>query len=137
MLLLISMVIFIFIIGLIIGSFLNAIIWRLHSGESIIFGRSMCPQCRKELSPKDLVPLFSFIALSGKCRYCGGKISWQYPTVELSTSLLFVLSFALNYHLSIFNYQLLAFFSRGYGRSIIKFYQGYLSYQFFNDNFCL
>ena len=79
-----------FIFGLIIGSFLNAVIWRLHSGKSISDGRSICPKCKHELSALDLVPLFSYVFLGGKCRYCHKKISWQYPVVELATALSFM-----------------------------------------------
>lgn len=83
---------FIFIFGLIIGSFLNAVIWRLHKEESILTKtRSYCVKCQHKLGIRDLVPLFSFIFLCGKCRFCKEKISWQYPLVELATGILFVL----------------------------------------------
>ena len=85
------MVIIIFIFGLIVGSFLNAVIWRLHTGESFINGRSYCPECKHVLGFWDLVPVFSFVFLGGKCRYCHKKISWQYPLVELITGILFAL----------------------------------------------
>jgi len=80
----------IFIFGLIIGSFLNCLIWRAHVNESALAGRSYCPKCRHELSWIDLVPVFSFLFLKGRCRYCSGTISWQYPAVELVTSGLFL-----------------------------------------------
>lgn len=80
-----------FILGLIVGSFLNALIHRLHSGQSIVYDRSRCVHCKHLLSVWDLVPLFSFVLLRGKCRYCGKKISWQYPIVELATALIFIL----------------------------------------------
>lgn len=82
---------FIFIFGLIIGSFLNCVVWRIHKEESFIFGKSYCPKCKHDLSPRDLFPLLSFIALKGKCRYCKEKISFQYPLVELFTALIFSL----------------------------------------------
>jgi len=82
---------FIFIFGLCIGSFLNAVIWRLHRKESFFKGRSYCPKCRHSLGARDLIPLLSFLLLKGKCRYCKEKISWQYPVVELATGLLFCL----------------------------------------------
>jgi len=85
------MQIIIFIFGTIVGSFLNALIYRLHSGESVLSGRSKCPHCNHELSAIDLVPFFSFIFLRGKCRYCGRKISWQYPIIELLTAICFIL----------------------------------------------
>lgn len=84
--------ILIFLFGLIVGSFLNSVIYRLGE-ESFLEGRSYCPNCEHELQWKDLVPLLSFAVLKGKCRYCGHKISWQYPSVELSTGLLFGLVF--------------------------------------------
>jgi len=83
--------IFIFIFGLIIGSFLNCAIWRMHKEESFLFGKSYCPSCRHDLSFWDLFPLFSYLFLKGKCRYCGQKISIQYPLVELGTAILFSL----------------------------------------------
>lgn len=88
--------IFVFIFGLIIGSFLNCFIWRLHTGESL-GGRSYCPQCRHQIAWYDNLPILSFIFLRGKCRHCGGFISWQYPLVELATGALFVYGFCLGY----------------------------------------
>jgi leader peptidase (prepilin peptidase)/N-methyltransferase len=88
----ISVILFIiFLLGLIVGSFLNAVIFRLHSGESFVMSRSHCPHCDHELSAMDLIPVISYLLLSGKCRYCQKKISWQYPTVELLTAVIFVL----------------------------------------------
>jgi prepilin signal peptidase PulO-like enzyme (type II secretory pathway) len=84
--------IYIFIFGLIIGSFLNALIWRLHSGDSMMT-RSMCPRCKHKLAWYDNIPLLSFVFLRGKCRYCRQAISWQYPAVELTVGILFVLVF--------------------------------------------
>jgi prepilin signal peptidase PulO-like enzyme (type II secretory pathway) len=94
----------IFIFGLITGSFLNSIIYRLQTGESFLFKRSYCPNCKHQLSWQDLIPLFSFLALRGKCRYCQKSISLQYPLVELATGILFVL--VLNYESGIMNYGL-------------------------------
>lgn len=85
------MIAIVFIFGLIIGSFLNALIYRLHSGESVAAGRSHCVHCGHELAALDLVPLLSFVWLRGRCRYCGKPISWRYPIVELLTALCFVL----------------------------------------------
>ena len=81
----------IFLFGLIVGSFLNAVIYRLHSGESIVKSRSHCPKCGHVLAWCELVPIFSFVIQRGKCRECKGSISWQYPMVELATAILFVL----------------------------------------------
>ncbi len=82
----------VFALGMIIGSFLNCIIYRLHTEESFIKGRSFCPNCKKGLKAIDLIPLFSFLSLRGKCRYCSTKISFQYPLVEVITGALFVLT---------------------------------------------
>jgi len=82
--------IFILILGLIIGSFLNVVICRLETKESIFFTRSKCPKCGAVLKWYDLIPVISFLIQKGKCSYCGKKISWQYPVVEIVTGLLFV-----------------------------------------------
>ncbi len=101
--------------GLVFGSFVNAFVWRLRQQDlrsqvkktdkkrqsqvktsremSILHGRSMCPECRHTLAPRDLIPVFSWLSLRGKCRYCKKPISWQYPTVELTTALLFAVSY--------------------------------------------
>jgi len=79
-----------FILGLVVGSFLNVLIYRLPRQEQFVRGRSFCPHCKKILKAKDLVPLVSFILLKGKCRYCRTKISFQYPLIELVTGILFV-----------------------------------------------
>ena len=80
----------VFILGLIIGSFLNVVICRLETEEKIINDRSRCPHCRRDLVWYDLIPVLSFVFLKGKCRYCGERISWQYPAVEISTGILFL-----------------------------------------------
>ncbi len=77
-----------FIFGLIVGSFLNVVALRYDPEKSVfnlknLSGRSCCPQCRHTLYWYDTVPLFSFIFLLGKCRYCGARISWRYPLVEI------------------------------------------------------
>jgi len=82
----------VFIIGLIIGSFLNCLIWRLYKNETL-GGRSYCPQCRKNIIWYDNIPVLSFFILRGRCRQCQARISWQYPLVEISTAFLFLLSF--------------------------------------------
>lgn len=83
---------FIFIIGLIMGSFLNVIIDRLPFGRSIIFPFSHCPHCKHRLSFTDLVPVASYFYLGRKCRYCKASISFYYPFIEIITGLLFVLA---------------------------------------------
>ena len=127
------------VLGLILGSFVNALVWRLHEQSkqasnartkvknpqasklkrhaelvstprgmvnrflklvedddklSILHGRSMCPHCEHVLTAEDLIPVFSWLSLGGKCRYCHRPISWQYPLVELATAGLFVASYA-------------------------------------------
>jgi prepilin signal peptidase PulO-like enzyme (type II secretory pathway) len=84
---------FVFILGLFIGSFLNVVILRLHREESFIKGTSKCLFCRHRLYPKDLVPLFSWLWLKGRCRYCKKRFSGQYPLIEFFTGLAFVLVF--------------------------------------------
>lgn len=78
-----------FVVGLIIGSFLNVLVCRLHVAENLFFDRSRCPHCKKVIAWYDNIPLISFIILKFKCRNCQKKISWQYPLVEISTGILF------------------------------------------------
>jgi leader peptidase (prepilin peptidase)/N-methyltransferase len=84
------MMIIFFIFGLIIGSFLNVVVYRVRSAETIL-GRSHCRKCKKTIRWYDNIPLLSFILLKFKCRECGEKISWQYPLVEFLTGVLFML----------------------------------------------
>lgn len=77
-------------LGLAVGSFLNAVIYRLHHHKSIVRGHSQCPRCRHRLGPADLIPLVSYLILRGKCRYCGRKISSLYPIVEAAAAIGFV-----------------------------------------------
>jgi len=100
------MAILVFIFGLMIGSFLNCFILRLHNGKSML-GRSVCPKCKKQINWYDNIPILSFVILRGKCRFCKKKISWQYPVVELITGLLFTMAFLINFQFSIFNFQFL------------------------------
>lgn len=90
-----------FLLGLSVGSFLNVVIFRLENGWNIVNDRSKCLHCRHVLNSIDLVPVLSFIALRGKCRYCGKKISLQYPIVEIITGIFFVIMF--HYELTIIN----------------------------------
>ena len=80
----------IFIFGLAVGSFLNVLIDRIPKGKDIIFKRSHCDHCQRELKAFDLIPLLSYLLLRGKCRYCRKKISGQNPLVETATGLIFV-----------------------------------------------
>lgn len=82
---------FVFALGTIIGSFLNVVIFRFNTGRTITKGRSMCMTCSKTLRWYELIPLFSFLIQSGKCRRCAAKISHQYPLVEFITGVIFAL----------------------------------------------
>ncbi len=81
-----------FILGLVIGSFLNVVIYRLNTSKSL-GGRSACMSCRNKLSWYELIPVFSFMGLMGRCRSCKTKISIQYPLVELATGFMFAALF--------------------------------------------
>ncbi|MFH1890921.1 MAG: prepilin peptidase [Candidatus Kuenenbacteria bacterium] len=87
--------IFVFFFGLIIGSFINCVIYRLHAKKSFLRGRSFCPKCKHQLVWYDNIPVLSFLLLKGKCRYCQKKISIQYPLVELITGILFIIVFII------------------------------------------
>src|SRR5579884_4281109 len=78
------------VLGLAIGSFLNVVIWRVPRGESVVRPGSHCPSCDAEISPRDNVPVVSWLLLRGRCRHCGAAISRRYPLVELATGVLFV-----------------------------------------------
>lgn len=82
--------IFVFLFGLIIGSFLNVCISRLPAGKSVVRPRSRCPKCGKEIHAYDNIPVLSYLFLGGKCRSCKVRISPVYPAVELLTGLLFL-----------------------------------------------
>jgi len=99
--------VFIFLFGLAVGSFLNAVLFRMEKGESALRGRSYCPRCRHVLAVQDLIPVLSFFWLQGKCRYCTKHISFQYPIVELVTGFLFL--FVAWQQLAIINQQLASF----------------------------
>jgi len=75
--------------GLIIGSFLNVVIYRVPRGESIVFPGSHCTSCGHELKAWELIPVLSFLFLGRSCSKCGERISWRYPLIELLTGLLF------------------------------------------------
>lgn len=86
----------IFLYGIVIGSFLNVCIYRIPLGESIAKERSHCMSCGYQLRWFDLVPLFSWLALGGKCRKCKAPISPQYPIIEAANGALYILIFAVN-----------------------------------------
>jgi len=85
--------IFAFVIGAVIGSFLNVVIHRVPHEQSIVFPGSACPKCKTPLKPYDNIPILSWLILRGKCRNCKAKIAIRYPAVELLTALSFVLVF--------------------------------------------
>ncbi|QSX09619.1 prepilin peptidase [Alkalibacter rhizosphaerae] len=83
----------VFVFGLLIGSFLNVVIYRLPEGQSIASPPSHCPQCGTPLKPVDLVPVLSWLMLGGKCRYCKAKVPARYALVELLTGFLFLFTY--------------------------------------------
>jgi len=96
----ISISIFSFLLGTIVGSFLNVVALRYNTGLGIQ-GRSRCFSCNHKLGFFDLVPILSFVASFGRCRYCGSRISFQYPIIEAATGTLFLLtvySFGFSLH---------------------------------------
>ena len=84
---------FFFLLGTIVGSFLNVCITRIPEGLSIVSPGSRCPQCKTPIKPYDNVPILAWLWLRGKCRACGLRISPMYPLIELAVGLLFVASF--------------------------------------------
>ena len=113
----ITLNIFIFLIlGLIVGSFLNVVIFRIDDLKSIINTRSHCQNCKKIIAWYDLIPFLSFFILRARCRNCGQKISIQYPLVEGATAILFVflylmygLGWSLVFYLIVFSLLLVIF----------------------------
>lgn len=82
--------------GSLLGSFSNVVILRMAEGRSVVFPPSSCPHCKHQLSPLDLIPVFGWLLLLGKCRYCKAPISWQYPLVEASAAAIVGSTFAAN-----------------------------------------
>ncbi len=79
------------VFGLLVGSYLNVVIFRLPRRISTVLPRSRCPRCRAAIRPWDNVPLLSYLLLRGRCRQCGHRISWRYPLVEAMTAAAFFL----------------------------------------------
>ncbi len=97
-------IIFLVFLGLCLGSFVNALVWRIHEQSktkdkkklrelSILHGRSQCTDCGNQLAAIDLVPVLSWLSTRGKCRYCRKSVSPQYPLVELLSAVLLVMSY--------------------------------------------
>ncbi|NLK87012.1 MAG: prepilin peptidase [Clostridiaceae bacterium] len=89
-----ALYVIIFILGLIVGSFVNVMICRIPEGRSIVSPPSACTGCGSRLTAIDLVPVLSYIFLRGKCRHCGERISPRYPLVELLTAVIFIVLFS-------------------------------------------
>jgi len=97
--------IFFFLLGSVVGSFLNVCIYRLPREKSIVHPPSACPGCEKPIRFYDNIPIVSYILLKGTCRDCGAKISIRYPIVELLTGILYVTllrEFGLTFELAVF-----------------------------------
>ncbi|TRZ49055.1 prepilin peptidase [bacterium] len=90
--------IFIFVMGLVWGSFLNVVIYRMSHGSSPLSGRSICPRCKHKLAWFYNVPLLSFFWLRGRCAYCHKKISMRYPLIEALTGVMFVWWFLVGFN---------------------------------------
>src|SRR5580658_1319816 len=83
----------VFLLGLLIGSFLNVCIVRIPAGKSIVLPSSACPKCGAPIRPYDNIPVVSYLLLRGKCRRCKSPISPMYPAVELLTGILFFICY--------------------------------------------
>jgi leader peptidase (prepilin peptidase)/N-methyltransferase len=84
-----------FIFGTVFGSFYNVVGYRIPKGESLISPSSHCPKCNHKLGPSELVPIFSWLFLRGKCKNCGQKISMFYPIFEFLSGFLFMISYLI------------------------------------------
>ena len=98
------------LLGLAVGSFVNCWAWRYVHGESVLKGRSHCTACGHDLGIRDLVPVISWLASGGKCRYCGERVSVRYPATEIICAIVFV-AITATYGLSLETVELLAFAS--------------------------
>jgi len=112
--------IIIFLFGITVGSFLNVLIYRIPKKEEFVKTRSHCMSCGYQLEWYDLIPIFSWLSLGGKCRKCKSKISAQYPLIELLNGILWVLSF-LFYDFSITTLLYCGLFSSLIALSVIDF----------------
>lgn len=125
-----EMILVLFFLGLVVGSFLNVLIDRLATDESVVYPPSHCDFCKKKLLWYDLVPVFSFLALQGRCRFCHSPISWQYPIVEFITGSVFAatpLFLQQNFQLPITDFRILITFA------VYLFFTSSLIVIFFTD----
>ncbi len=84
---------YVVLFGLVFGSYLNVLIFRLPRGISTVLPRSRCPRCRAAIPPWGNIPVLSFLLLRGRCRQCAARISWRYPLIEIVTGVCFLLSY--------------------------------------------
>ena len=82
-------------LGLVVGSFLNVMFYRVPRGQSVVRPRSRCPHCGTTLANRDNIPVVSWLALRGRCRTCDARISVRYPVVEATTAAVFAVAAAV------------------------------------------
>lgn len=112
--------IIVFLYGIVIGSFLNVLIYRIPKKENLVMTRSHCMSCGYQLRWFDLIPLFSFLALGGKCRKCKTRLSVQYPIIEALNGVLYLAVFA-RYGVSVESLLYCLLFSALLALSVIDF----------------
>ena len=98
------------LLGLVMGSFLGCLAWRITHGESVIRGRSHCDECGHALGIGDLIPVFSWLAHHGTCKYCGAKISVKHPIGELLCATIYV-TIVARYGITLEAFEMLVFAS--------------------------
>lgn len=103
--------IMIFMMGTVFGSFFTLAVYRIPLKKDITHERSFCPKCNHRLEFLDLIPILSYIALKGKCRYCGEKIRIRYLALETLSGIVFLLAYlTLNIHFPMYNLQKFIYF---------------------------